>query len=51
MAQIISVTCDNASNNDTMVKALKDLLEVFLGESNQTQCFDHIVNPIAKSII
>jgi hypothetical protein len=51
VAQIISVTCDNASNNDTMVESLKDLLEVFPGESNRTRCFDHIVNLIAKSII
>jgi hypothetical protein len=51
VAQIISVTCDNASNNDTMVEALKDLLVVFPGESNRTRCFDHIINLIAKSII
>jgi hypothetical protein len=51
VVQIISVTCDNASNNDTMVEALKDLLEVFPGESNRTRCFDHIVNLIARSII
>jgi hypothetical protein len=51
MTQIISITCDNASNNDTMVEKLKDLLEVFPGDSNRTWCFDHIVNLIAKSII
>lgn len=51
MAQIISATCDNASNNNTMVEALKDHLVVFPGESNRTRCFDHIVNLIAKSII
>jgi len=51
VAQINSITCNNTSNNDTMVAALKDLLVVFLGESNRTQCFDHIVNLIARSII
>ena len=51
MAQILSITCDNASDNDTMVEALKDLVEIFPGESNHTQCFDHIVNLIAKSVI
>jgi hypothetical protein len=34
-----------------MIDALSNLLAVFLGASNQTQCFDHIVNLIAKSII
>jgi hypothetical protein len=51
MAQILSITCDNASNNDTMVEALKDQLEIFAGDSNRTRCFDHIVNLIAKSVI
>lgn len=46
-----SITCDNASNNDTMVDALKDRLENFPGESNRTRCFDHMVNLIAKSVI
>jgi hypothetical protein len=36
IAQIISVTCDNASNNDMMIDALSDLLAVFLGASNRT---------------
>ena len=51
IAQILSITCDNASNNDTMVSELEKLLEVFPGESNCTRCFDHIVNLIAKSVI
>ena len=46
-----SITCDNASNNDTMVDALKDRLENFPGKSNCTCCFNHIVNLIAKSVI
>ena len=51
MAQILSVTCDNASNNDTMIEALKDRLKIFPGESHRTRCFDPIVNLVAKSII
>jgi hypothetical protein len=51
IAQILSITCDNASNNNTMVKELKDLLEIFPGESNRTWCFNHIVNLIVKSVI
>ena len=34
-----------------MVETLKDLLEIFPGDSNRTRCFDHIVNLIAKSVI
>lgn len=34
-----------------MVKTLKDLLEIFPGDSNRTCCFNHIVNLIAKSVI
>ena len=34
-----------------MVETLKDLLEIFPGDSNCTCCFDHIVNLIAKSVI
>jgi hypothetical protein len=51
MTQIISITCDNTSNNNTMVKKLEDLLDIFPGESNRMCCFDHIVNLVAKSII
>ena len=51
IAQILSITCDNASNNNTMVTKLEKLLEVFPGESNCTCCFDHIVNLVAKSVI
>jgi hypothetical protein len=51
IAQILSITCDNASNNNTMVEELKDLLEIFPGESNRTWCFNHIVNLIVKSVI
>jgi hypothetical protein len=45
------VTCDNASNNDTMIDELKELLEIFPGAENQTRCFTHILNLDAKSIL
>ncbi|KAG1722531.1 hypothetical protein EDD22DRAFT_760423, partial [Suillus occidentalis] len=48
---ILSITCDNASNNDTMVNELSDLLEDFPGETNRTRCFLHIVNLVAKTLI
>jgi hypothetical protein len=34
-----------------MVVTLGDLLVAFPGDTNQTRCFDHIINLIAKSII
>lgn len=49
--QILSLTCDNASNNDTMVKELGHLVVAFDGQASQTQCFAHIINLIAKSVI
>lgn len=50
-AQILSVTCDNASNNDTMTDALADLLPAFQGQYARTRCFLHILNLVAKSIL
>jgi len=49
--QILSVTCDNAPNNDTMVEHLATLVENFPGAANQTCCFTHILNLVAKSIL
>lgn len=48
---LLSITCDNASNNDTMVKHLATLVENFPGAANQTRCFTHILNLVAKSIL
>jgi hypothetical protein len=49
--QILSITCDNASNNDEMVRHLGGLINEFKGRESQTRCFAHILNLIAKSII
>ena len=49
--QILSVTCDNASNNDAMIEELADLLDDFPGPANQTRCFTHVLNLVVKSII
>lgn len=51
VCQMLSITCDNASNNDTMVKHLATLVENFPGAANQTRCFTHILNLVAKSIL
>jgi hypothetical protein len=50
-SQILSITCDNASNNDTMIEHLSTLVENFPGAANQTRCFTHILNLVAKSIL
>jgi len=49
--QILGITGDNASNNDSMIKYLGDTLDDFPGPANQTWCFVHTVNLIAKSIL
>lgn len=51
MNQILSITCDNASNNDEMIRHLEALIGEFKGQQGQTRCFAHILNLIAKSII
>jgi hypothetical protein len=49
--QILSITGDNASNNDTMIQYLGEALDEFPGPANQTRCFAHTVNLITKSIL
>ena len=49
--KILRITYDNASNNDTMIDKLADLLDDFPGEANRTRCFTHILNLVAKNII
>ncbi|TDL16424.1 hypothetical protein BD410DRAFT_702142, partial [Rickenella mellea] len=48
---ILSITCDNASPNDTMTSKLAEILDTFPGAANRTRCFAHILNLVAKSII
>jgi hypothetical protein len=49
-SKILSVTCDNASNNDTMMEELDDLLTGF-SSLNRTRCFAHILNLVAKALL
>lgn len=51
LSQILSITCDNASNNDTMINELARLVDDFPGPANQTRCFLHILNLVVKSIL
>ncbi|GLB43472.1 putative protein dimerization activity [Lyophyllum shimeji] len=50
--KILGVTCDNASNNDTMTDAMEDpeLLLAFQA-INRARCFLHIINLVAKSLL
>jgi hypothetical protein len=53
VVQILSITCDNASCNDSMVKELDtddNLLPGYGGETNRTRCFDHVINLTARTV-
>jgi hypothetical protein len=47
----LGVTADNAKVNDVMIEELSDLVEAFPGQTNQTRCFSHILNLVAKAVI
>ncbi|KAK7015603.1 ribonuclease H-like domain-containing protein, partial [Favolaschia claudopus] len=49
--RLISITCDNASPNDTMCQNLENRLDGFNAEKNRTRCFDHVGNLVAKSLL
>jgi hypothetical protein len=49
--KILSVTCDNASPNDTMIDELAALIDNFPGSGNGTHCFAHVLNLVARSIV
>lgn len=49
--KILSVTCDNASNNDAMVRELEAQLDAFAGPASLTRCFLHVINLVAKTTI
>ncbi|TEB22249.1 hypothetical protein FA13DRAFT_1602846, partial [Coprinellus micaceus] len=47
----ISITCDNASANDTMIDALIALIACFPGQKNRVRCFAHIINLVVMIIL
>jgi hypothetical protein len=49
--KILSIVCDNALLNDAMIDELEKLLEDFAGDLSRIQCFLHIVNLVAKSML
>ena len=46
--QILGFTADNASNNNTLVDELADLLDGFQGSLTHVCCFAHILNLVVK---
>jgi hypothetical protein len=46
--QILSLTANNASNNNTLVDDLSDLLNGFQGSETRIRCFAHILNLVVK---
>jgi hypothetical protein len=48
---MLSLTCDNTSNNNTLAKELAKLIDEFPGAAAQTCCFAHITNLSAKSFL
>jgi hypothetical protein len=46
--QILGFTADNASNNNTLVDELADLLNGFQGSLTRVRCFAHILNLAVK---
>ena len=49
--QILSITADNASSNDTLTTELADRIAHFGGPTTRTRCFLHVINLVAKSLI
>ena len=48
--QILAVTCDNASNNNVMLREMEKRLPKY-SSKNHVRCFLHIVNLIAKALV
>ncbi|PIL31003.1 hypothetical protein GSI_05696 [Ganoderma sinense ZZ0214-1] len=47
----VHITCDNASNNDKMIKELVELLLGFDGERSHVRCFLHVLSLIVKALL
>ncbi|PPQ83573.1 hypothetical protein CVT26_004003 [Gymnopilus dilepis] len=48
--QVLSITCDNATNNDVMISELEHLLTGF-SKVNHTRCFLHVNNLVAQTFV
>ena len=47
----MGVSCNNATNNNTMIESLAEIMSHFSGEANHARCLAHIVNLVAKIIL
>ncbi|KAG2101094.1 uncharacterized protein F5147DRAFT_581885 [Suillus discolor] len=48
---MLSITCDNVSNNDRIICKLSDKVLGFSGAVMYTRCFLHMVNLVVKLLI
>jgi len=46
--KVLTFTADNASNNDTLVDELSNLIPTFGGKEYRVRCFAHILNLVVK---
>ncbi|KAJ2911793.1 hypothetical protein MD484_g8620, partial [Candolleomyces efflorescens] len=49
--KLLSVTCDNASSNDTMIDEIAKLVLGYPGAANRVRCLAHVVNLVVKIIL
>ncbi|KAF7372265.1 Zinc finger BED domain-containing protein 4 [Mycena venus] len=49
--KILAVVEDKASNNDTMISELADLIPSFSGNKTRVRCFAHVLNLVVKAIL
>jgi len=49
--QLLCITCDNASPNDTMIDELSNRIITFPGDKNHARCFNHVIALVAKGSI
>ena len=51
LLQILAITLDNTSNNNTLIDELGELLDGFQGSLTRVRCFAHILNLVVKVCI
>jgi hypothetical protein len=49
--KFLSITCDNASANNSMVDELFVTVDNFAGDAARVRCFLHIVSIVAKTLL
>jgi len=47
--KVLTFTADNASNNNTLVDKLANLIPTFRGKEYHVHCFAHILNLVVKA--